>query len=161
MFQKWLKAIEIYGDKRMLTMILLGFSSGFPFLLVFGTFSLWLKDAGVSLAAIGLFSLAKAPVVWYAYLQKKRLAKHCGRTPSLTDIGHSGLYKVRSETSHWKIQDFTTLKKPPYPGALWIRSATPSQPGDITRVIRSLPNQNWQKCWAAGEIPCEKPSKFW
>ena len=61
MLKKWLKAIEVYGDKRMLTMVLLGFSSGFPYLLVFGTFSLWLKDAGVSLAAIGLFSLAKAP----------------------------------------------------------------------------------------------------
>lgn len=77
MFQKWLKAIEIYGDKRMLTMILLGFSSGFPFLLVFGTFSLWLKDAGVSLAAIGLFSLAKAPYsfkwLWSPIVDRVRL----------------------------------------------------------------------------------------
>ncbi len=61
MFKRWIMAAKIYADRRMLKMILLGFSSGFPYLLVFGTFSLWLKDAGVSLAAIGLFSLAKAP----------------------------------------------------------------------------------------------------
>ena len=59
--QKWIEAAKVYCDRRMLKMLLLGFSSGFPYLLVFGTFNLWLKDAGVSLAAIGLFSLAKAP----------------------------------------------------------------------------------------------------
>lgn len=77
MFKRWLKAIEVYGDKRMLTMMLLGFSSGFPYLLVFGTFSLWLKDAGVSLAAIGLFSLAKAPYsfkwLWSPIVDRVRL----------------------------------------------------------------------------------------
>lgn len=77
MLQRWLKAIEVYGDKRMLIMMLLGFSSGFPYLLVFGTFSLWLKDAGVSLAAIGLFSLAKAPYsfkwLWSPIVDRVRL----------------------------------------------------------------------------------------
>jgi len=61
MLEKWIRAAKVYFDRRMLKMVLLGFSSGFPYLLVFGTFNLWLKDAGVSLAAIGLFSLAKAP----------------------------------------------------------------------------------------------------
>ena len=45
MLKKWWKAAQIYMDKRMLTMIALGFSSGFPLLLVFGTLNLWLKDA--------------------------------------------------------------------------------------------------------------------
>ena len=61
MLKKWWKAAQIYMDKRMLTMIALGFSSGFPLLLVFGTLNLWLKDAGISYAAIGLFSLVKTP----------------------------------------------------------------------------------------------------
>ena len=52
MLKKWWKAAQIYMDKRMLTMIALGFSSGFPLLLVFGTLNLWLKDAGISYAAI-------------------------------------------------------------------------------------------------------------
>ena len=45
----------------MLTMIGLGFSSGFPLLLVFSTLNLWLKDCGISYIAIGLFSLVKLP----------------------------------------------------------------------------------------------------
>ncbi len=77
MFEKWSKAIKVYFDHRMLVMILLGFSSGFPLLLVFGTFNLWLKDAGVSLAAIGLFSLAKTPYslkwVWSPLVDRVKL----------------------------------------------------------------------------------------
>ena len=53
--------MKIYADKRMLVILLLGFVSGLPFLLVSSTLSLWLKDVGVSLTAIGLFSLVKAP----------------------------------------------------------------------------------------------------
>lgn len=59
--KKWLKSMKIYADRRMIVMLLLGFASGLPFLLVSSTLSLWLKDIGISLAAIGLFSLVKAP----------------------------------------------------------------------------------------------------
>ena len=45
----------------MLVLLALGFSSGFPFLLVFGTLTLWLKQAGIALALIGTFSLVKIP----------------------------------------------------------------------------------------------------
>ena len=47
-------------------MLALGFSSGFPFLLVFGTLTLWLKQAGLTLALIGTFSFVKIPysVTW-------------------------------------------------------------------------------------------------
>ncbi len=61
MFGNWKKSLGIYFDRRMLVMMLLGFSSGFPLLLVFGTLNLWLKDSGVPLTMIGLFSLAKTP----------------------------------------------------------------------------------------------------
>ena len=53
--------MKIYADRRMIVMLLLGFASGLPFLLVSSTLSLWLKDIVISLAAIGLFSLVKAP----------------------------------------------------------------------------------------------------
>lgn len=56
-----LKSLLIYCDRRMLVMLLLGFVSGLPFLLVSSTLSLWLKDAGISLAAIGMFALVKSP----------------------------------------------------------------------------------------------------
>jgi len=50
-----------YFNKKMLLMVLLGFASGFPFLLVFNTLSLWLKDVNFTYAAIGAFSLVKIP----------------------------------------------------------------------------------------------------
>jgi MFS transporter, PAT family, beta-lactamase induction signal transducer AmpG len=39
----------------------MGFSSGLPFALVAGTLQAWLKDAHVSLTAIGLFALVRSP----------------------------------------------------------------------------------------------------
>ena len=81
MLKKWLTAAKIYMDKRMLTMIALGFSSGFPLLLVFGTLNLWLKDAGISYAAIGLFSLVKTPYsfkwAWSPLIDRIRLPLFC------------------------------------------------------------------------------------
>ncbi len=53
--------VNTYFNRRMLTMLALGFSSGFPFLLVFGTLSFWLKDLNISLQLIGAFSLVKIP----------------------------------------------------------------------------------------------------
>src|SRR5579884_3280009 len=39
----------------------MGFSSGLPLVLTAGTLSYWLADLGLSLTAIGLFGLARAP----------------------------------------------------------------------------------------------------
>jgi len=52
---------DIYINKQMLILLALGFSSGFPFLLVFGTLTLWLKQAGIALSLIAGFSLVKIP----------------------------------------------------------------------------------------------------
>ncbi len=43
----------VYFQPEVLRMLLLGFSAGIPYLLVFGTFSFLLKDAGVSRSEIG------------------------------------------------------------------------------------------------------------
>ena len=45
-----------YLQPKTLAMLLLGFSSGLPFLLVGNTFGYWLREAGVSLSAIGFLS---------------------------------------------------------------------------------------------------------
>jgi PAT family beta-lactamase induction signal transducer AmpG len=45
-----------YLNRRVLTMLALGFSSGLPFLLVGNTFGFWLSDEGTSLTAIGFIS---------------------------------------------------------------------------------------------------------
>lgn len=73
----WWKAAKVYFDKRMMTMLGLGFSSGFPFLLVGATLTLWLKDAGMALKLIGLFSLVKIPYsfkwVWSPFVDRINL----------------------------------------------------------------------------------------
>jgi len=52
----WREALTIYRRPAVLTMLLLGFSAGLPFLLVFSTLNAWLRDVGVDIAAIGFFS---------------------------------------------------------------------------------------------------------
>ena len=47
----------VSSRRRPLAMLALGFSAGLPTVLLFDVLSLWLRDVGVSLQAIGLFSL--------------------------------------------------------------------------------------------------------
>mgnify|MGYP003344222447 CR=1 FL=1 len=54
----FLAALAVYLERRALVMLALGFSAGLPFLLIFDTLSAWLRDAGLSLEVIGVFSLA-------------------------------------------------------------------------------------------------------
>jgi len=61
MKQKLNEIYRTYCNKKMLILTILGFASGFPFLLVFNTLSLWLKDVHFSYTAIGAFSLVKIP----------------------------------------------------------------------------------------------------
>ncbi len=49
-------AWQVYLDRRVIAMAFLGFSAGLPLLLVGGTFTAWLRDIGVELAAIGFLS---------------------------------------------------------------------------------------------------------
>lgn len=52
----WAESLGVYAEARMIVMLLLGFSAGLPFLLVFSTLSAWLREAGVSRTDIGLMS---------------------------------------------------------------------------------------------------------
>lgn len=54
--RSWGEAFEVYAHPRVIGMLFLGFSAGLPFLLLFSTLSFWLREVGVSLATIGLFS---------------------------------------------------------------------------------------------------------
>ena len=51
----WRETIQSYLDRRLLWVFMLGCSSGFPWVLIGSSMSGWLKDAGLSLAAIGYF----------------------------------------------------------------------------------------------------------
>src|SRR5678815_1456378 len=52
----WLSAILVYRQPRMLSMLLLGFSAGLPFYLVFQTLSAWLRQDGIQRATIGMLA---------------------------------------------------------------------------------------------------------
>ena len=58
--QRWGDAAKVYLEFRVFLILLLGFSSGLPLLLVYGTLSAWLQDEGVSLTVIGWFSVASS-----------------------------------------------------------------------------------------------------
>ena len=52
----WVDAARVYGEPAVARMLLLGFSAGLPLLLVFGTLSFWLREAGVDRTTIGFLS---------------------------------------------------------------------------------------------------------
>mgnify|MGYP000014577815 CR=1 FL=1 len=52
----WLEAFKVYTQPRVLGMLFLGFSAGLPLLLVLGTLSFWLREAGIDRATIGYLS---------------------------------------------------------------------------------------------------------
>ncbi|MGD1982507.1 MAG: MFS transporter [Chromatiaceae bacterium] len=73
----WWQALAIYTEPRPVTLLFLGFSSGLPLLLVFGTLSFWLREAGVDRSTIGFVSwvaLAYAfKWVWAPLVDRLRL----------------------------------------------------------------------------------------
>ena len=52
----WLAAFKVYAHPRVVGMLFLGFSSGLPLLLVLGTLSFWLREAGIDRSTIGHLS---------------------------------------------------------------------------------------------------------
>ena len=57
----WRQAIL---NKRMLTCVFTGFSSGLPLYILFQLVPAWLMEGGVSLTEIGLFALVGIPYTW-------------------------------------------------------------------------------------------------
>lgn len=53
--------LESIFNRRMLVVLLMGFSSGLPLLLIGGTLKAWLRTEGVDLATIGFFALVGFP----------------------------------------------------------------------------------------------------
>jgi len=54
--RSWVEAFEVYRHPRVIGMLFLGFSAGLPFLLLFSTLSLWLRDAEVTRTSVGFFA---------------------------------------------------------------------------------------------------------
>ena len=52
----WLSTLRVYLEPPSLRMLILGFSAGLPLLLVLGTLSFWLREAGIDRTTIGYLS---------------------------------------------------------------------------------------------------------
>ena len=52
----WRSALAVYREPAVVRMLFLGFSAGLPLLLVFGTLSFWLREAGIDRTTIGFIS---------------------------------------------------------------------------------------------------------
>src|SRR5688572_513780 len=66
--------LQVFGRPKMAVLLFLGFSSGLPLYLTKTTLQAWMTTAGVSLTAIGVFSLLNAPYslkfVWAPVLDR-------------------------------------------------------------------------------------------
>jgi len=80
------ETFSVYFDKRMTRIILLGIISGFPWVLIGSSLSLWLKEDGLSRSTIGwaglIFGVYAINYLWAPIIDRIRI-------PWLTDkIGH-------------------------------------------------------------------------
>jgi PAT family beta-lactamase induction signal transducer AmpG len=96
--RRWLESLGVYRDPRNFRLLLLNISCGVPYLVTASTLSLWLKEYGISLAAIGLFSLVAVPYslkfVWAPLVDRLPLpwlTRRLGRRRSWMLLAQVGL----------------------------------------------------------------------
>ncbi len=84
--QTFSESFSVYFDRRMIRILLLGIISGFPWVLIGSSLSLWLKEDGLSRSTIGwaglIFAVYAFNYLWAPIIDKVRI-------PWLTNkIGH-------------------------------------------------------------------------
>jgi len=88
----WWNAAAVYRDRRVLSMVFIGFSSGLPFGVLAEPLSAWLTDAGVTKTSIGLFALVSLPYslkfIW---------------APIMDAVACPGLSKILGRRRGWAI----------------------------------------------------------
>ena len=94
--QKWLQSILVYKDTRMLRILLLGAISGFPWVIIASSLSLWLKEEGLSRSTIGwaglIFSVYAFNYLWAPIIDRVQI-------PVLTKkLGHRKSWIVLMQT---------------------------------------------------------------
>ncbi|MBF0562822.1 MAG: AmpG family muropeptide MFS transporter [Alphaproteobacteria bacterium] len=74
---RWADIFSVYRDRRLLSILFLGFSSGLPLALTGSTLAVWLTESGVDMKTIGLFALVGIPYsfkfVWAPFLDRVRI----------------------------------------------------------------------------------------
>ncbi|GGJ82861.1 AmpG family muropeptide MFS transporter [Pseudomonas matsuisoli] len=90
----WREALDAYASPATLALLLLGFAAGLPYMLVFSTLSVWLREAGVARDTIGFASLIGLAYafkwVWAPMLDQWRL-------PLLGKLGRRRSWLVLSQ----------------------------------------------------------------
>ena len=93
--RSWRAALAAYATPASLALLLLGFAAGLPYMLVFSTLSVWLREAGVARETIGFASLIGLAYafkwVWSPLLDQWRL-------PLLGRLGRRRSWLVLSQT---------------------------------------------------------------
>ena len=94
--QSWKDSLLVYKDVRMLRILLLGAISGFPWVLIASSLSLWLKEEGLSRSTIGwaglIFGVYAFNYLWAPIIDRVRI-------PWLTNkIGHRRGWIVLMQT---------------------------------------------------------------
>ncbi|MDY7561796.1 AmpG family muropeptide MFS transporter [Pseudomonas sp. 10B1] len=91
----WRAALAAYATPSAFVMLLLGFAAGMPYMLVFSTLSVWLREAGVARETIGYASLIGLAYafkwVWSPLLDQWRL-------PFLGRLGRRRSWLVLSQS---------------------------------------------------------------
>ncbi|UVE18622.1 AmpG family muropeptide MFS transporter [Pseudomonas sp. LS44] len=91
----WRAALAAYASPATLALLLLGFAAGLPYMLVFSTLSVWLREAGVARETIGFASLIGLAYafkwVWSPLLDQWRL-------PFLGALGRRRSWLVLSQS---------------------------------------------------------------
>jgi len=59
--RSWRGSCALYGDRRVLAFLFLGFSSGLPFGVLAEPLSAWLTDSGATKTTVGLFAMVSLP----------------------------------------------------------------------------------------------------
>ena len=94
--QSWVQSLLVYKDIRMLRILLLGAISGFPWVLIASSLSLWLKEEGLSRSTIGwaglIFGVYAFNYLWAPIIDRVKI-------PWLTNkIGHRRGWIVTMQT---------------------------------------------------------------
>ena len=75
--EAWVETFRRLMNKKLITLLLLGFSAGLPYLLVFATLSAWLKDSNISNSTIGFVSWVSITYaikfLWAPFLDRIKL----------------------------------------------------------------------------------------
>ncbi|MGD8346160.1 MAG: AmpG family muropeptide MFS transporter [Lysobacterales bacterium] len=67
---------QILFNRRMVTCVFLGFTSGMPLFVLFQLIPAWLRSSGIDLATIGLFALVSLPYTW-KFLWSPLMDRYC------------------------------------------------------------------------------------